>query len=217
MIGYLIEQELGNLLANGLSLATLLTQVRVDVSDPAFRHPTKPIAPGYAEETARRIEADRGWTFAPDGDKRRRVVASPEPPEILELKVISLLVEAGVVVICAGGGGIPVVERADGSLIGIEAVIDKDRASALLARQLGADMLLLLTDVDAVCLDYGKPTARRIARAGVAALAPGQLPPVRWARRSKRVDVLRGDRRSGRHRPPRRCHCNPTRRCWNEN
>lgn len=175
MIGYLIEQELGNLLADGVPLATLLTQVRVDVSDPAFRHPTKPIGPGYDEETARRIEADRGWTFAPDGTKWRRVVASPEPLEILELKVISLLVEAGVVVICAGGGGIPVVERVDGSLLGIEAVIDKDRASALLARQLGADMLLLLTDVDAVYLDFGKSNARRIARAGVTALAPGQF------------------------------------------
>lgn len=175
MIGYLIEQELGNLLADGAPLATLLTQVRVDAADPAFRHPTKPIGPGYDEATARRIEADRGWTFAPDGNKWRRVVASPEPLEILELKVISLLVEAGVVVICAGGGGIPVIERADGSLLGIEAVIDKDRASALLARQIGANMLLLLTDVDAVYLDFGKPNARRIARVGLTALPSDQF------------------------------------------
>jgi len=175
MIGYLIEQELGNLLPDGATLATLMTQVRVDAADPAFRHPTKPIGPVYDEETAQRIGADRGWTFAPDGNKWRRVVASPEPLEILELKVVSLLVEAGVVVICAGGGGIPVIERADGSLLGIEAVIDKDRASALLARQLGADMLLLLTDVDAVYLDFGKPNARRIARAGLTALPPDQF------------------------------------------
>ena len=175
MIGYLIEQELGNLLPDGATLATLLTQVRVDAADPAFRHPAKPIGPVYDEETARRIETDRGWTFAPDGNKWRRVVASPEPLEILELKVIALLVEAGVVVICAGGGGIPVIERADGSLLGIEAVIDKDRASALLARQLGADMLLLLTDVDAVYLDFGKPNARCIARAGLTALPQGQF------------------------------------------
>ena len=175
MIGYVIEQELGNLLPDGTLLATLLTQVRVDAKDPAFRHPTKPIGPVYDEAAARRIEADRGWTFALDGNKWRRVVASPDPLEILEMKVISILVEAGVVVICAGGGGIPVIERGDGSLVGIEAVIDKDRASALLARQIHADMLLLLTDVDAVFLDFGKPNARRIARAGVATLAPGQF------------------------------------------
>lgn len=175
MIGYMIEQELGNLLPDGTLLATLLTQVRVDAKDPAFLHPTKPIGPVYDEAAARRIEADRGWTFALDGRKWRRVVASPDPLEILEMKVISILVEARVVVICTGGGGIPVVERDDGSLVGIEAVIDKDRASALLARQLGADMLLLLTDVDAVYLDFGKPNARRVTRAGVAAFAPGQF------------------------------------------
>ena len=166
MIGYLIEQELDNLLPSSVLLATLLTQIRVNPSDPAFLHPSKPIGPVYDEATARSIAADRGWHVARDGDKWRRVVASPEPLEILEMRVISMLVERGVVVICAGGGGIPVVARADQSLIGIEAVIDKDRASNLLARQLGADMLLLLTDVDAVYLDFGKPDARRIARAG---------------------------------------------------
>ncbi len=175
MIGYLIEQELDNLLPSGVLLATLLTQIRVNPSDPAFLHPTKPIGPVYDEATARSIAADRGWHVARDGDKWRRVVASPEPLEILEMRVISMLVERGVVVICAGGGGIPVVARADESLIGIEAVIDKDRASNLLARQLGADMLLLLTDVDAVYLDFGKPDARRIARAGAASLTAGQF------------------------------------------
>jgi len=175
MIGYLIEQELDNLLPNTILLATLLTQIRVDPSDPAFLKPTKPIGPVYDEFGARRIEADRGWRFERDGDKWRRVVASPEPLEILELRVISMLVEHDVVVICAGGGGIPVVAREDGSLIGVEAVIDKDLATALLARQLGADMLLLLTDVDAVYLDFGRPEARAIARADATFLSDGHF------------------------------------------
>lgn len=175
MIGYLIEQELDNLLPNSILLATLLTQIRVDPFDPAFLEPTKPIGPIYDEADARRIEVERGWRFARDSDKWRRVVASPKPLEILEIRVISMLVERGVVVICAGGGGIPVIALEDGSLVGIEAVIDKDLASALLARQLGADMLLLLTDVDAVYLDFGKREARAIARVGAAALRGGQF------------------------------------------
>ena len=175
MIGYLIEQELDNCLADETLIATLLTQIRVDARDPAFLAPTKPIGPVYEEATARKLAADRGWQIARDGDKWRRVVASPAPLEILEIKVISLLVERGVVVICGGGGGIPVVARADGSFIGIEAVIDKDRASALLAEQLGADMLLLLTDVDAVYLDFGTPQARRIKSVGAAALSGDQF------------------------------------------
>ena len=166
MIGYLIEQELDNCLPGRTPIATLLTQVRVDAKDPAFGTPTKPIGPVYDESTARKLAGDRGWKVARDGDKWRRVVASPAPLEILEIRVISLLVERGVVVICAGGGGIPVVARDDGSLIGIEAVIDKDRASSLLAEKLGADMLLLLTDVDAVYLDFGAPEARRIKSVG---------------------------------------------------
>ena len=170
MIGYLIEQELGNLLPSGSLLATLLTQIRVDASDPAFLHPTKPIGPVYDEPAARRIEMDRGWSFALDGEKWRRVVASPEPLEILEMRVIKMLSERGVVVICTGGGGIPVIKRDDGLFAGVEAVIDKDRASSLLARQLDADALLLLTDVDAVYLDFGKPDTRRIARAGAGTL-----------------------------------------------
>lgn len=175
MIGYLIEQELDNCLPDGTLIATLLTQVRVDARDPAFGKPTKPIGPVYEEATARKIANERGWHIAPDGDKWRRVVASPSPIEILEMRVISLLVERGVVVICSGGGGIPVVARKDGSLIGIEAVIDKDRASALLAGQLGADMLLLLTDVDGVYLDFGTPEAQQIESVGSAALTAGQF------------------------------------------
>ncbi|MEO8683285.1 MAG: carbamate kinase [Devosia sp.] len=175
MIGYLIEQELRNLLGEGISLATLLTQVRVDSADLAFQKPSKPIGPVYDEATARRLESERGWTVKRDGDMWRRVVASPEPLEILELKVIAMLVDRGVVVICAGGGGIPVIARPDGSLAGIEAVIDKDRASALLARQLDADMLLLLTDVDAVYSDFGTPRSRPIARVGAKALSADEF------------------------------------------
>ncbi|MER8781251.1 carbamate kinase [Mesorhizobium sp. M1006] len=161
MIGYVIEQELGNLLNKRL-FATLLTQVKVDPHDPAFAHPTKPIGPVYDEATAHRLANERGWQIAPDGDKWRRVVPSPKPLEILEASVISFLVEREVIVICTGGGGVPVVAREDGSLCGVEAVIDKDLASSLLARQLKADMLLMLTDVDAVYVDYGTATARAL-------------------------------------------------------
>ena len=172
MIGYLIEQELGNLLPDSAMIATLLTQVRVDAKDPAFRNPTKPIGPTVDELTAEHTTAHRGWTFAPDGERWRRVVPSPAPLEIFELRVIRTLVERGVIVICTGGGGIPVVAQEDGSHIGVEAVIDKDRASGLLAEQLNADMLLLLTDVDAVYVDFGMPEARRIARIGAGTLNP---------------------------------------------
>ncbi|MEO5759242.1 MAG: carbamate kinase [Mesorhizobium sp.] len=163
MIGYVIEQELGNLLKERL-FATLLTQVRVDPHDPAFAHPTKPIGPVYDQATARGLAEERGWQIAPDGDKWRRVVPSPKPLEILEASVISFLVEHSVIVICTGGGGVPVIARDDGSLCGVEAVIDKDLASSLLARQLKANMLLMLTDVDAVYLDYGTAAARALRR-----------------------------------------------------
>ncbi|MFS8116007.1 carbamate kinase [Rhizobium jaguaris] len=175
MIGYMIEQELGNILKDN-PLATLLTLVRVDAQDPAFLHPTKFIGPVYDAATARQLGGERGWRVAPDGENWRRVVASPRPLAIMEAKVISLLVNHGVTVICAGGGGIPVIERADGSLAGIEAVIDKDAASALLAEQLNADMLLLLTDVDAVYLDYGTPKARALSRIAPEMISDQQFP-----------------------------------------
>jgi len=182
MIGYLIEQELNNLLPPERRCATLLTQIEVDAADPAFQHPNKPIGPVYGETEARRLAAEKGWQIAADGAHYRRVVASPRPQRILELGVIQLLMEQGIVVICAGGGGIPVVQRADGSLIGVEAVIDKDFASALLARELGVDALLMLTDVDAVYRDWGTPAARAIRRAAPQALrrlefAPGSMGP----------------------------------------
>jgi len=165
MIGYLIEQELGNLLPADQPCATLLTQIEVDPADPAFARPSKPIGPVYSKAKAEHLAAERRWSIARDGDGWRRVVASPLPKRIFEIGVIELLVAKGVVVVCAGGGGIPVIIRPDGGLVGIEAVIDKDRASALLARQLGAEALLLLTDVAAVFTDWDTPQARAICRA----------------------------------------------------
>ena len=161
MIGYVIEQELGNVLKDR-RFATLLTQVKVDPGDPAFSTPTKPIGPMYDEAAARALATTRHWRIAADGSGWRRVVPSPKPVTILGTEVIRMLVEHDVIVICTGGGGIPVVEKPDGSLVGVEAVIDKDLASALLARQLRADALLMLTDVDAVYADYGTAHARKL-------------------------------------------------------
>jgi len=175
MIGYVIQQELGNVVKDRL-FATLLTQVRVGPRDPAFAGPTKPIGPVYDEATARRLAAERGWTVAPDNDRWRRVVPSPKPLEILEAEVLAFLVGHGVIVICAGGGGIPVVGLEDGSVAGVEAVIDKDLASALLARQLDADMLLLLTDVDAVYRGWGTPQARPLGRVRAGELSAAAFP-----------------------------------------
>lgn len=171
MIGYLIEQELGNRLPKGYRTATLLTQIEVDPADPAFRNPSKPIGPVYGEEEARKLAIERGWAVRPDGDRFRRVVPSPLPQRILEISVIELLSDQGVTVICAGGGGIPVVRRTDGSLAGVEAVIDKDRASALLARELAADAFLMLTDVEAVYANWDQPGARAIRRASPGAIS----------------------------------------------
>lgn len=175
MIGYVLQQELGNAIKDRL-FAALLTQVKVDPQDPAFAAPTKPIGPVYDEAMARRLAAERGWRIAPDNDKWRRVVASPKPLAIIEAEVLAFLVGRGVVVICAGGGGIPVVELADGSLAGIEAVIDKDFSSSLLARQLDADLLLLLTDVDAVYADWGLASARPLANVQACDFVPGDFP-----------------------------------------
>jgi carbamate kinase len=164
MIGYLIEQELENQLPDR-EVATLLTQTIVSADDPAWSHPTKPIGPVYDQATAQRLADERGWNVRPDGAHWRRVVASPEPQRIVELKVIRLLVDAGVLVVCCGGGGIPVVRRPQGVLQGVEAVVDKDLAAAVLARELEADALLLLTDVPFVVRDWGTSSAQPIARA----------------------------------------------------
>lgn len=175
MIGYLLEQELGAHVPTD-RLATLLTQVVVDPRDPAFAHPTKPVGPVLDERAAQQAAAANGWTVAPDGRAWRRVVPSPHPLAIVELRTIRLLVDAGVTVICTGGGGIPVVPDAAGGYSGVEAVIDKDLASSLLARQLGADALLLLTDVAGVYRDFDTPRARRVDAATPAELRALGLP-----------------------------------------
>jgi carbamate kinase len=157
MIGYMIEQELGNLLPFEKPLATILTMVEVDPADPAFADPTKFVGPGYDQSTADALAAEKGWHFKLDGAKWRRVVASPEPKRIFELAPITWLLERGAVVICAGGGGIPTAYLPDGTrtLAGIEAVIDKDLASELLAQQLGADLFVMATEETGVYLNWG--------------------------------------------------------------
>lgn len=183
MIGYLLELALARVLPEEKLVASLLTRVRVDRDDPAFRAPAKFVGPGYvSEEETRALAARHGWRFARDGDRLRRVVPSPMPLEIVEERVLSLLIEHGVTPICVGGGGIPVVRDEAGHEVGVEAVVDKDHASALLARALCADGLLLLTDVAHVELDFGRPGARAIRRAApdrLAALefAPGSMGP----------------------------------------
>lgn len=183
MIGYLLEQGLGNRLAR-TPTATLLTQVVVDAQDPAFAHPSKPVGPVYDRETAARLARERNWTVAPDGANWRRVVPSPEPQRIVELQTIRLLVDAGVLVICVGGGGVPVRIDEYGALHGVEAVIDKDRSAALLARELDADALLLLTDVPYVERDHATDRARPIREASV-----GELDPQAFAAGSMRPKV----------------------------
>ena len=175
MIGYLLEQGLRNALP-GRDVAVLLTQVVVNADDPAFRAPTKPIGPVYAESQARALASERGWTIAPDGDGYRRVVPSPEPRRIVEIEQIRLLLDAGAIVICVGGGGIPVVAGERDELRGVEAVIDKDLSTAVLAEQLGASMLLMLTDVPAVERDWG--TARATA---IRSITPHELSRMRFA------------------------------------
>lgn len=176
MIGYVIEQELGNFLPFEKPLATILTMVEVDPEDPAFEHPTKPIGPVYEESEARGLADERGWSIAPDGEHWRRVVPSPRPRRIFEIRPIRWLLEKGSVVICAGGGGIPTMYTDDGILTGAEVVIDKDWASALLARELEADVLVLATDVDGVYLDWRTPDQRMIGETTVPELAQMDLP-----------------------------------------
>ena len=164
MIGYMIEQELGNLLPIEYPFATILTMVEVDPEDPAFDEPTKPIGPVYNEAEAKRLEANKGWVMKPDGEQWRRVVPSPEPHRIFEMRPIHWLLEKGTIVICAGGGGIPTIYNEEGNLEGVEVVIDKDRASALLAFELEADLLIMATDTDGVYLEWGTEDAHRIER-----------------------------------------------------
>jgi carbamate kinase len=171
MIGYMIEQELGNLLPVEVPFATLLTQVEVDPTDPAFQHPSKPIGPVYSKAEAERLAGENGWSIAADGDRFRRVVASPRPTRIFEIRPIKWLLDKGCIVICAGGGGIPTLYGTDGKLKGVEAVIDKDLCSALLAEQLESDLLVIATDVSAVFSDWGQATQKAISAAHPDALA----------------------------------------------
>ncbi len=180
MIGYLLVQALQNEV-RGQPVVALLTQVVVDADDPAFRRPTKPIGPVYERDEAVRLAAEHGWAVAPDGERYRRVVPSPEPREIVELDAVEGLLGEGAIVVCAGGGGIPVVRR-DGRLVGVEAVIDKDLTAALLAEQLDADALVMLTDVPYVEREWGTERAAPIVGATPAELrrlvfASGSMAP----------------------------------------
>jgi carbamate kinase len=176
MIGYMIEQELGNILPFEQPFATILSMVEVDPADPAFQNPTKPIGPFYDEEEGRRLAAEKGWVMAPDGDKLRRVVPSPRPKRIFQIRPVKWLLERGCIVICAGGGGIPTLYGPDGKLRGVEAVVDKDRAGALLARELEADLFIMATDAEAVYLDWGTPRQRAVRRASPQAFAEIPFP-----------------------------------------
>jgi carbamate kinase len=177
MIGYLIEQELGNLLPADKPLATILTMTLVDADDPAFAEPTKFVGPIYPEDVARDLAARKGWVFRQDGAAWRRVVPSPLPRRIVEIRPVEWLLAHGCVVICAGGGGIPTMfPSGTRTLVGVEAVIDKDRATAVLAQELHADLLVIATDVDAVYLDWGRPTQRAVVNAHPDALDPELFP-----------------------------------------
>jgi carbamate kinase len=164
MIGYLIEQELGNLVPKEVPLATILTMIEVDRDDPAFANPTKFVGPVYDDASAATLAEEKGWVFKRDGTKLRRVVPSPAPKRIFEVRPIRWLLDHGTIVICTGGGGIPTawVPGADRSLGGVEAVIDKDFASELLAREIDADLFIMATDVDGVYEAWGTPSQRLI-------------------------------------------------------
>lgn len=166
MIGYMIEQELGNLLPFEVPFATLLTMIEVDPNDPAFQNPTKFVGPVYDKAEADALAAEKNWVVKADGNKWRRVVPSPLPKRIFEIRPVKWLLEHKTVVICAGGGGIPTMYLPDGTrtLVGVEAVIDKDLASELLAREVEADLFVMATDVNGVYLDFGKPEQRLISR-----------------------------------------------------
>lgn len=169
MIGYMLMQEFDNELKN-VPVSCMLTQMMVDPEDPAFQNPTKPIGPIYEEQEAKELAEKYQWTIKPDGKSFRRVVPSPKPIGIVEYKTINTLIDAGHLVICTGGGGIP-VKRHEGRLQGIEAVIDKDMSAALLAKQIHADSLLILTDADAVYRNWGTPEQHAINSTTPAELA----------------------------------------------
>jgi carbamate kinase len=174
MIGYWLLQSMQNHLPNR-QVAAIINQTLVEAADPAFADPTKFVGEVYTQEEATRLAADRGWVVKPDGSGWRRVVGSPRPQRVVETRLIRLLLESGAVVVCAGGGGVPVIRDDNGQLRGVEAVVDKDLTSAVLAEALDADVLLVLTDVPAVMADFGTPDQRPVLRAtpaGLRALNP---------------------------------------------
>ncbi|MFC3615127.1 carbamate kinase [Lutimaribacter marinistellae] len=178
MIGYMIEQELGNILPTEHHIATLLTMIEVDPEDPAFLDPTKFIGPQYSRDEAKVQAAEKAWTMKPDGEMWRRVVPSPKPKRIFQIEPIKWLLEKGAVVIAAGGGGIPTMYASDAErkLVGVEAVIDKDFSSCLLAENIGADVLVIATDAPAVFVDFGKPQQKAIKSAAPDALDAFEFP-----------------------------------------
>ena len=177
MIGYVLEQELRNVLPAEEELATILTMVEVDRDDPAFSNPTKFVGPVYAEGQAQRLAEEKGWPFRRDGESWRRVVPSPLPRHIFQIDPIRRLLDRDVVVICAGGGGIPTLKAGDPPMLsGIEAVIDKDLASELLAREVEADVFVMATDVDGVYTDWGTPDQRRLDKVTPRELRELELP-----------------------------------------
>ena len=175
MIGYWLLQALQNTLP-GRQVAAIVNQTLVSAADSAFADPTKFVGPVYDEATAHRLAGERGWQVKPDGDYWRRVVPSPAPERVVETRIIRLLLASGAIVVCAGGGGVPAIRNENGHLEGVEAVVDKDLATSVLAESLEADALLLLTDVPAVMRGFGTPQAEPILRATPAALRREDFP-----------------------------------------
>ena len=184
MIGYVLEQELGDVMPPEAPLATILTMVQVDPKDPAFQDPTKFVGPIYAKAEADVLHAAKGWVFKPDGDSWRRVVPSPEPMHIFEIDPIRWLLEHDVVTVCAGGVPTMFLDDNEQTLVGVEAVIDKDLASELLAREVGADLYVMATDVDAVYTDWGTPQQQALGRVTTRSSAGPRSRPARWDPRS---------------------------------
>ena len=175
MIGYMMEQELYNQMP-GAQIATLVTQTLVDSNDPAFKNPTKFVGPVYSREEAETLAAEKGWDIKQDGEYVRRVVPSPLPSSIVEVDMVKKLSDMGALVICSGGGGVPVRKDEEGKLHGVEAVVDKDLTAALMAEQLGADALVIMTDVPAVCVNFGQPDQKEIHKASIQGIGELNFP-----------------------------------------
>lgn len=176
LIGYMIEMEMRAAMAPGQMLTTVLTLAEVDTDDPAFGDPTKFVGPVYRKDQARALEEQHGWEFRLDGDQLRRVVPSPMPRRVVQIDSVRRLLEAGHIVVSTGGGGIPVVQVPEGGYRGVEAVVDKDASSSVLASSIGADVYVMATDADAVYLDWGLPSQRALTEVDVEELAAMEFP-----------------------------------------